>query len=159
MRRTIVSLLRNLLSPEKPSAKTLAELTAVLKRHFAPKRVVIAERFRFYRREQAIGANVADYEAELRRLATHCEFGEYLDQALRDRLVSGLRSEATDLTLKRALEIAQSQEAAERNTQQLKAGNTSTLNVESVSVSSKRECHRCGGRNHLPWECRCHRRE
>ena len=41
------TLLRNLLSPEKPSAKTLAELTAVLKRHFAPKRVVIAERFRF----------------------------------------------------------------------------------------------------------------
>ena len=37
--------LRNLLSPEKPSAKTLVELTAVLKRHFAPKRVVIAKRF------------------------------------------------------------------------------------------------------------------
>ena len=107
------TLLRNLLSPEKPSAKTLAELTAVLKRHFAPKRVVIAERFRFYRREQNIGESVADYEAELRRLATLCDFGEYLDQALRDRLVCGLRSEATqehllsksDLTLKRALEI------------------------------------------------------
>ena len=63
-----------MLSPEKPGAKTLsAELTAVLKRHFAPKRVVIAERFRFYRREQAIGENVADHEAD---------FGEYLDQAL-----------------------------------------------------------------------------
>jgi len=89
------TLLRNLLSPEKPSAKTLAELTAVLKKHFAPKRVVVAERFRFYRREQAVGESVADYEAELRRLATHCDFGEYLDQALRDRLVCGLRSEAT----------------------------------------------------------------
>ena len=76
------TLLRNLLSPEKPSAKTLAKLKAVLKRHFTPKRVVIAERFRFYRREQTIGKSVVDYEAELRRLATHCDFGEYLDQAL-----------------------------------------------------------------------------
>ena len=58
----------------------------------------------------------------------------------------GLRSEATqkhllsksDLTLKRALEIAQSQEAAERNTQKLKEGDTSTLSVESVTVSSKK---------------------
>ena len=33
-------------------------------------------------RERAIGKSVADYEAELRRLATHCDFGEYLDQAL-----------------------------------------------------------------------------
>ena len=77
-----------------------------------------------------------------------------MDQALRDRLVCGLRSEATqkrlllksDLTQKRALEIAQSQEAAERN--------TSTLSVESVTVSSKKKCYRCGGRNLLPWEYR-----
>ena len=73
----------------------------------------------------------------------------------------GLRSEATqkhllsksDLTLKRALEIAQSQEAAERNTQQLKEGDISTLSVESITVSCKKECYRCRGRNHLPWEC------
>ena len=118
--------------------------------------MVIAEH---YRREQTIGESVADYEAELRRLATHCDFGEYLDQALRDRLVCGLKSEKhllskSDLTLKRALEIAQSQEAAERNTQQLKEGDISTLSIESVTVSSKKECYRCRGRNHLPWECR-----
>ena len=34
-----------------------------------------------------------DYEAEPRRLATHCEFGDYLDQALRDGLVCGIRSD------------------------------------------------------------------
>ena len=49
------TLLRNLLSPEKPSAKTSVKLMAVLKKHFALKRVVIAERFQFYRREQAVG--------------------------------------------------------------------------------------------------------
>ncbi len=156
------TLLRNLLSPAKPSGKTLAELTAALKKHFAPKRLVIAERFRFYRREQAIGESVADYEAELRRLAAHCDFGGYLDQALRDRLVCGLRSEATqkhllsksDLTLQRALEIAQSQEAAERNSQQLK-GEAAAFSVESVlGFSQKEKCYRCGGTNHSSQKCR-----
>ena len=122
------TLLRNLLAPQKPNDKTIAELADALKKHFGPKRIIIAERFRFHRREQAVGETIADYEAELRRLAIHCEFQEYLDQALRDRLVCGLKSEATqkrllsepNLTLKRAIEVAQSMEAAERNTQQLK---------------------------------------
>ena len=58
--------------------------------------MVIAERFRFYRREQAVGETIAEYEAELRRLATHCQFEAHpLSQALRDRLVCGLRNEAT----------------------------------------------------------------
>ena len=87
--------------------------------------MVIAECFRFYRREQAVGETIAEYEAELRRLATHCHFEAHLSQTLRDRLVCGLRNEATqkhflsksDLTLQQAVEIAQSMEAAERNTQ------------------------------------------
>ena len=58
--------------------------------------MVIAERFRFYRREQAVGETIAEYEAELRRLATHCQFEAHpLSQALWDRLVCGLRNEAT----------------------------------------------------------------
>lgn len=158
------TLLRNLLAPVKPSTKTLAQLKEVLKKHFEPKRVVIAERFRFYRREQAVGESVATYEAELRRLAAHCEFGDYLDQALRDRLVCGLKSESTqkhllskaDLTLKRALEIAQSQEAAERHAMQLKGDvGVGTMNVEKVSDAPRKEkCRHCGRGNHLAQDCR-----
>ncbi|MDD9817031.1 MAG: reverse transcriptase domain-containing protein, partial [Gammaproteobacteria bacterium] len=158
------TLLRNLLAPQKLSERTLADLADALKKHFGPKRIVIAERFRFHRREQAAGETVADYEAELRRLAIHCQFGEYLDQALRDRLVCGLKSEATqrrllsepDLTLKRAIEVAQSMEAAERNTQQLKGGEASVNSIESATVSDRKgeECYRCGRRNHSYRECR-----
>ena len=39
------------------------------------------------------GGSVAQFVAELRRLATRCDFGEYLTEALRDRLVCGLSSE------------------------------------------------------------------
>ena len=84
------SLLRDLTSPEKPQDKTLAQLSETLKSHFQPKPLVIAERFYFHRRNQNAAESIADYVAELRRLATHCEFGEYLNDALRDRLVCGL---------------------------------------------------------------------
>ena len=65
---------------------------------------------------------------ELRGLSTHCKFGDYLDEALRDHLVCGLRSEATQkqllaevgLTLAKAMVMAQGQEAAERNVKALK---------------------------------------
>ena len=70
---------------------------------------------------------MAMYVAELRRLATHCAFEAYLEEALHDRLVCGLRSESTqkrllseaDLTLARAVKIAQSMEAAHKNAQAL----------------------------------------
>ena len=80
----------------------------------------------------------------------------------------GLRNEATqkhllsklDLTLQQAVEIAQSMEAAERNTQQLKWDST----VRSVKPASakEQEWYRCGRKNYLPAECRfkdaeCHK--
>ena len=86
-------LLRNLLAPTLPKDKSLTEVIAILQKHFDPKPAVIAERFKFHKREQLPGESLADYIAELRRLATHCEFGGYLDDALRDRLVCGLHSE------------------------------------------------------------------
>ena len=63
------TLLRNLLAPQKLNERTLADLEDALKETLGAKRIVIAERFRFHRCKQAA---VADFEAELRRLAIHC---------------------------------------------------------------------------------------
>ena len=41
-------LLKSLLAPEKPNTKTFDELVNVLQRHYKPKPLIIAERFRFY---------------------------------------------------------------------------------------------------------------
>ena len=89
------ALLTSLLAPCKPREKSFAELAKTLRRHFDPKPLVIAERFHFHRRNQASGESISEYVAELRRLATHCEFGDYLQQALRDRFVCGIRHENT----------------------------------------------------------------
>ena len=82
--------LRHLVAPDAPAAKTLEELTDVLKKHYRPARLVIAERFIFHRRYQQPGEDVARYMAELRRLAKMCQFGTFLNEALRDQFVCGL---------------------------------------------------------------------
>ena len=172
---TTYALLSNLVSPDKPKDKTFRQLAEVLRRHFDPKPLVIMERFHFHRREQTSGESINDYMAELRRLATHCDFGDYLEQALRDRLVCGIRHENTqkrllseaDLSLRRAIDIARSIEATEMQTSQLKGTNSTPVMKNTQTVSSRRvpdtrpdkpakqvKCTRCGGANHKAKDCR-----
>ena len=56
--------------------------------------MVIVEQFHFHRHSQAVGEFIADNLVELRRLTTYCEFGDYLEQAVRDRFVCGIHSES-----------------------------------------------------------------
>lgn len=111
------SLLRGLVSPMLPKDKTFDE---IVEQHYDPAPIVIAERFHFYQRSQKPGESIAEYLAALCQLASQCKFGNFLSEALRDRLVCGLLSEnihkvlltKADLTLDKALEIAQGMEAA-----------------------------------------------
>ena len=115
-------LLRNLEAPAQPKDKSLANVITVLQEHFDPKPATIAERYKFHRRDQLPSESVADYVAELRCLSTNCEFEGHLNDALRDRLVCGLRSENTQkrllaikrLTLQEAVEMAQAMETTQK---------------------------------------------
>ena len=61
----------------------------------------------------------------------HCDFGDYVNQALKDRLICRIRSEniqkclliEADFILTRAVQLAQGMEAAHQNTQ-FKKGKT-----------------------------------
>ena len=156
------ALLGSLLAPEKPKDKTFEQLSDVLQKHFEPKPVVIVQRFHFHRRNQALGETVAEYVAELRRLATHCKFEGYLEEALRDRLVCGLKNEGvqkrlltySDLTLVKAIEVAQSMEAAERDTQEMKSTELAVRKVITPrSAVQTKPCYRCGKEGHEPHSC------
>ena len=112
--------------------------------------------------------------AELRRLATDCAFNAHLNEALRDKFVCRLRSEATqrhllaekDLTFTKAVEIAQGMEAAARDTQLFKSEG-GTINMLSQQERAKLEkpakpCYCCGKSNHIATQCKfkeatCHK--
>ena len=134
--------------PEKPQDKSLDELFALLKSHFESRIVVIAERFGFYQRLQRDSESIANYMAELRRLSKHCDFGDYLDTELRDQLLCGLYHEAvqrkilaeSDLTLTKAVHIAQAAETARDETHALR-GNT-TRRPPAKQVESAFSVHR-----------------
>ena len=75
-------LLRNLTPPKKPGEQTYEHITKCLSGHFAPKPIVIAERFCFHRCCQSADQSINSYVAQLRQLTEFCEFGNYLDDAL-----------------------------------------------------------------------------
>ena len=64
----VYALLRSLAAPKLPKELSFQELEALLKAHFLPKPLTIAERFHFHRRGQAAGESIAEYLAELRSL-------------------------------------------------------------------------------------------
>ena len=96
----------------------------------------------------------------------HCNFGQPLDDMLRDRLVCGI-SDGTlqrrllaepDLTLKKALQLAQAQETAEMGAQQLQQQRPQTSSLHKIGQTKGRKpnnprserqprerlCYRCG---------------
>ena len=119
--------LRSLVAPNLPKEKDYDSLADVLKQHFDPKPLVIAERFRFYKCVQSSTESIAEFVADLRRLSIHCEFGTFLNEALRDRFVCGVEDQHIQkkllvedgLTMARALGIAQGMEAAAKNSKEL----------------------------------------
>ena len=162
---TTYSLLGNLLAPANPKDKSLVEIKTVLLDHFEPKRNVVAERFRFHKRCQNHGESVAEFVAEVRRLAARCSFGNYLDEALRDRIVCGLNSEAmqkhllteNDLTLPKT--IAQSMETAQKDAKALQASppeltvDRAVDAIKSTTEHSDAPCPRCGKYGHTAIVC------
>ena len=150
----VYTLLRNIVAPDKPATKEYDQLVEAFRAHLDPKPIIIAEQFKFHRRNQREGESIAQYIAKLRKLSEHCNFREFLDQALHDRLVCGLTSEATqkrllaekDLTLAKAQEIAVGMEAAAKQTNELQVSSKG-LELNMVTVDNLKPCFRCAKRD------------
>ena len=88
------AILRNLLVPESPKSKSLAELKLLLSNHFTKKTVTVAEWFKFHKRDQKQSETISEYTVALKSMAKSCNFNEFLSEALRDRLVCGISCQA-----------------------------------------------------------------
>lgn len=162
------SLLRDLTSPEKPADKNFEDIVKLLKDHLSPKPSVIAERFRFNRRQQLDGESVNEYVVKLRKLAEHCEFGENLSDTLRDRIVCGLNNEQiqrqlsskSTLTLQKAIDIAVGMETASKDAQELRHKQVSVNKLSQQKKYHQKpkspqpsNCIHCNGKNHDSADC------
>ena len=141
------------LVPAKPKDTSLANIVQALEKHFNPAPLEIAESFHFGTRSQKPGESIGEYVVALKKLSIHCNFGEFLNRALRDRFVCGLNNvkiqnkllTTENITFDKACQIAKSMEMAERNTQEFhpttsaSAPSEGTANqIETREMTSKR---------------------
>ncbi|XP_062604323.1 uncharacterized protein K02A2.6-like [Saccostrea cucullata] len=160
--------LKNLLQPALPKEKSFKDIVKTLTDYYMPKPLVISERFKFNKRNQREGETVNEYVCELKNLSKYCEFKDFLKEALRDRLVCGLKYEAiqkkllseADLTFEKAIRIATAMETAEKDTLSFTGNSTPVHYVKSKPnhwrdrkgknpkpMVTVRQCFRCGGKH------------
>ena len=127
--------------------KKYKDVVGKLDGFFKVRRNVIFEQARFNRRNQMEGESVEQYITALYTcsFAENCEYGEWKDQMIRDRLVVGIRDTSLserlqmdpDLTLENAKKTVRQKEAVKEQQQLLKGDTTlpDTPNVDHVTHS------------------------
>ena len=80
-------------------AKVYAKVTDAFEKYFAPRKYIIYERARFFRRNQQPGETVEQYVRALNDIADRCEFTNRSEQ-MRDRIVVGI----TDTNCRREMQ-------------------------------------------------------
>ena len=169
-------LLRSLVLPAALEDFSFDDLVAKAKERNEPQPSVIVRRFQFNTRRQHAGESIAEYVAVLRKAAEHCSFGNSLSEMLQDRLVCGITDTTVqkcllaerELTLDKAISLAQSVEIAEKGAKDLRTLTEITTELHKVSggagVRSENKAgqakdkknsvyYRCGGK-HLATKCR-----
>lgn len=104
------------LAPAKPLSRTFDEIVKLLENHYSPNAPEIKAVFKFMSRKQGDARpfeTAEEFLGALRKLAEGCNFGPYLEKALRNQFVFGLRNKTTQskllemhgLTLAKAREV------------------------------------------------------
>ncbi|XP_062715667.1 uncharacterized protein K02A2.6-like [Aedes albopictus] len=144
-------------APDSPRTKTYQDIVATLNDFFSPQPLEISENFRFKCRRQgdkdaaSADETVDEYLVALRRIAVTCNFGAYLDTALRNQLVFGIKRndirsrllEKRQLTLQDAREIAVSMELSLKEGAEIEGGSSRQVG-----------CFRCGDKSHFANACK-----
>ena len=143
----LYSMASRICSQDDSCSKSYKDLIKLLKQHLAPKVNVVAERYKYRKCEQAIGQTITEFIIELKASSQSCDFGTFLQQALRDQFVagvhnSGLRTKLLTeegLTFEKAYEIGRSWEAAEHECKEMQeASKLATLKPRTAWKPSEK---------------------
>lgn len=173
--------LKTALYPDSPVSKSYDELVKTLKLKYRPASSIIVERYKFWNLKQSAYKRVADYVAAIKDQAALCKFNNFLQEALRDRLVSGLHDihiqkallgHSSDITFEKACEKAISMETAETQSKVVQGSHTAEEQVKKIVKGEKKrnmdrsskflvwgKCKRCGKKHDsktcpaADWKC------
>ena len=148
--------------------KSLEEAKTALNGYFAPKRNVVAERYKFRSRAQKADEAFDAYLTSLRELVKSCDFGTLEEEMIRDQIVEKCSSQTLkqkllqqeDLDLAKTVRIARNAETAVQEARLLSQGTRENpIQIDHVHASRGTQaktfsCYRCGGTDgHAPDEC------
>jgi len=137
--------LKVLASPTPVGELSMEGILEHLTGHFRPKTIQITERFKFFKWSQHEDESATDFIVELRALTKTCNFAAYLETAIRDQFVCGLRDHKcqqellcqANLTADLALQ-AQAMEVVAKESESMQTeqseGSTKLLQGQCVTV-------------------------
>ena len=120
------------------------KLTEAFDKHCISEANVTYERYVFHQRVQQPGESFDDFFADLRKMASTCEFADLEDSLIRDRIIIGIRDEPTRRKLLQIRKLsladaAQACKASEATSRRLRAmGGTAEIDALSNTSSSFR---------------------
>ena len=171
--KTIYSTLKTLCLPNSPADLKYSVIAAKLEEHYRVKSSRTTATHHFRQCVQKPSESITDYSLRLQRCAVDCKFGAYLDRALCDQFVSGVRVMAVrkvilskpDDQIKKfedVFQLALTEETAGEFAQTLepegeRLHKTSTRPKPSWKEDkskTQKTCFRCGDSGHLANTCR-----
>ncbi|XP_060543046.1 uncharacterized protein K02A2.6-like [Pantherophis guttatus] len=141
----VFKMAKALAAPADLKTMTWTTLQEILKAHYAPQASSLVRRHEFYRRDQREGETISAFVATLREIAAACDFLN-LEEAMRDRLVLGLRDltlqsrllARPQITFKEALEEASATEASQKSAAAMKKMKSGPPVKEEAAVHYER---------------------
>lgn len=128
-------------------AKSYDKVTKSFEKYFTPRKYVIYERARFFRRNQQTGESVEQYVRALNEIADRCDFTNRSEQ-MRDRIVVGItdvscsrdmqKMNVEELTEEVAFNMARQFEQVDRNMKDLSESAAKPGAVDAISKTHNR---------------------
>lgn len=132
--------------PDKYTDKSYNEIITQCKKLFVGELNTIVERFKFNSRQQNEGESIDDFAVDLQSLAENCNFNKFVDEALRDRFVVGLKDSEikkellgmkSDSKFKLVVERAKREELTRREAKSMSSDPNTTEKVNRVEARSR----------------------
>ena len=158
--------LEDLCTPQKPSNKSLEEITQLLWEHFKPKHRVVTESFKFYNAKQEESESISNVHVCLKHLASTREFGSFLKRALRDKFMCGLKDDkiqekllSEDKSLEEAFKMAKAMGLATANDVHIKEKEADEVNKMALETLTQcpawgKACFKYNNKNHFSRHCK-----